>query len=269
MSIENEYGFKLEGKHIAVPQVIIDPKILSGDLPYRVTVDDDGIGNLFRDLGASEEQITNSRVKVKRKAKFNPFFYTGAKIAGSYSPFTTDLTIYTDWVWERYNQTLNASRRIAKGTAVPFLDKRLINKRLSTNRLPEYLNEAPYERGMSFASDLIWRAEQRKMDGMIVHESGHKRDHEEPVLRTLMYGYGFKGVVFLGIVETYEKLASNHIPVVSHDLPNLAIHTFGFVAYSLPLMRVEYKFDPLENSARQLARDLDGKYPNLVTISKK
>jgi hypothetical protein len=149
------------------PKVEYGQELAGPEVPYQVNVDGQAFGRLMGEFGMADDQIRGMTIKVvkgyKDKAK-----------GGIFNPRTNTISLAIDPVWEMYEKGVETAKKIQRGEKRP--KKRAFRKLLTTQRMADYLTEAPPERGLKTAKRELARGMSKKAGSSGLHESKHALD---------------------------------------------------------------------------------------------
>lgn len=136
------------------------------DVSYSVKVNKERVGEFLETLGLPNAQIESLRILVR---KSNP----GEHASFEYGNGEYTINVYGDDVWEDYVDAMEQAMRLAYGLTAGDAD---FADLLYTDKLDGYLRITPAKRGLEFASKLLLRGTNRKLNSNLSHELGHLRD---------------------------------------------------------------------------------------------
>jgi hypothetical protein len=237
--------------------------------PYKVDINLKEMKRVLKDFGVKPKETGKIEVHVLRDQPFLGLEYAGSKLLGKNDPNGNKIEIFTDPLWEEYEQLLEVCDDIKKGASDPkALDKFREEGVIVTGRLPEYLEKAPPKRAREFLKKLAIIGYERKLSEGLLHETGHSTyDHRINITRLfgpLVEG-GLKWVFFVG--PYLGAWASVVKGVTSPEATIIPAVISSFLAYNLGL-HLGYKLSPEEIGARQFGSRFN-EYPNLMTIKRK
>lgn len=153
------------------PKIIIDTELYQKEVPYTLRLDSNGFGAFLKEQGFSQEKIDNTTVSVKKNST-TPSFVPNSGIA-SFNLIDSQITIFGDRIWRLYENLAKSIENLSEGKNLisKFRSKQKLKKHLYTKRLPEYLQEAPSERGLDFANDLILQGVNREASVSLLKKS--------------------------------------------------------------------------------------------------
>lgn len=196
----------------AAPHVVYSSNLK--DFPYQVKIDSLKYGQLLKEIGMPEEEISILKTTVQRSA-----VWKGKGTAGFYDIKDRSVTLNCDWFEERVEAYSKWIKLILHEN--PKIPKDLFQL-LYTKKLPTYLehcrNNGEAERAEKFANKIIFNNLEREFNGIVIHEGKHAVDQCDPNL-SAHYARERKSqnAIVLSLFATYNWLLYNSPALILKD----------------------------------------------------
>lgn len=242
-----------------LPSIEINEALLWESTPYVPSIDRKKYADFLREIGVPDEKIERHKLILSTAR--------GPSTLGQFNKDTKSVTIYINNFWRRYESAWEAAQDLSYGN---FTFEYPVNDLLHTKRLPDYLRNAPEERGLAFAQKLLINAVNRKINGAVFHEAQHLKDSDSKFLQIVKGGSFF--VTILPFTFAAQKLSEHFsLPIEAIDIDFLR---FLIVAIPFAIFGGEVNYhllNPLEMRAKRLVRRMTSKpdWQDIITIQPK
>lgn len=257
----------MPGLETARPRINIDPNLRNPESPYQVVLDEERSVELLRSNGVPEEQLARQTITISGRSP-NPIVSRFMYADAFYAPLTRSLSVNLESKYRTYTRDLKDAADIAGKRVPPWLTLNFLGS-VTTRRLGRYLSHAPEERGIAFASELLLKSLNKRLNITLLHESKHLIEwttSRRPLLERLLT----VGAITTGGALGYLVFSDPLLGLFHSNSPILEMMVRSGTTFvtGLGAFHIQYSFDPGERRANRFAKEKvnDPEWQNLIQL---
>lgn len=245
-------------KPLPALRIVYDKELSLSDVPYSVTVDNQGLASFFRDAGIADDVIEKTTVKIERRPR--SVIPAHDRTLASYKKRDNVIIVYTDEIWNTYQRLIRKERKNLKKKdfnpdTINETAKVSISGALDFNKAEQKAQQ------IKSMHDIALKKSLKELQQHFAHETKHLADFQNLLFFSAtraLYGVAAGGLFYLYALVAY--------PFISE--PKLYI---SGLLVSLIGHELAYLIDPAEIRANRFKNKMqdDPRWNSLVTFQRR